>query len=158
MGKQSASIGDQLRKAVGTIVKATVLEIDANLRASPDQGGTPVDTGHVRANWVPNIGSPADVVADGDGAHAAGLAALIAYKLEQGPAYESNHVPYISSLNYGHSAQAPALFVEAAVDRALVTMQGRYGSAAISVDRFRDDVGGQGAENLASAYSPFGGD
>lgn len=157
--KQSAAIGNQLRASIATIVKAMVLEIDANLRASPDQGGTPVDTGHARANWIPNIGTPADASGNtDDGSHDAGLARLLAYKLTDGPAYESNHVPYINSLNYGHSKQAPALFIESCVDKALATMQTRFGSAAISIDRFRDSVGSVGAENLASAYSPFGDD
>ena len=47
---QSKAIGAQLRTAAADIVKATILEIDANLREV-----TPVATGHARANWVPSI-------------------------------------------------------------------------------------------------------
>lgn len=135
MGKQSKAIGDQLRKAAATIVKATVLEIDANLREA-----TPVDTGHARANWVPSIGTPATEVVSGEAANASGVAALLGYKLENGPAWESNNVPYIQVLNDGSSTQAPALFIEAAVDKALVTMQAKYGDAAIDVEKFRDAI------------------
>lgn len=153
MGKQSVAIGNQLRASIATIVKTTVLEIDANLRASPDQGGTPVDTGNARARWVPNIATPAR-----GGDHDAGVASVLGYKIGDGPVFESNDADYITALNNGHSKQAPALFVETAVDKALATMQQRYGSASISLDRFRDNVGAAGAENLASAYSPFGDD
>ena len=155
-GKQAKSIGDQLRAAAATIVKATVLEIDANLRAAPSAGGTPVSTGYARANWVPSVGAPHEGATSGEGAHAAGLAAVLAYVLEDGAAWLSNSAAYIEALNHGHSKQAPSLFIENAVDRAFVAMQARYGSAAIPIEKFRNTIGGQGAANLASAYSPFG--
>jgi len=153
---QAKSIGDQLRAAVSTIVKAMVLEIDSELRKSPEDGGTPVDTGFARASWVPSIIAPATGTSEGD--HEAGVAALVSYKLEDGPAYETNNAAYIQRLNAGSSKQAPALFIEAAVDRALAAMQARYGSRAISLDQFRNEVGGAGAANVASAYNPLGGD
>lgn len=122
-GSQSKAIGDRLRAELGNVVKTLILEIDANLRVSPEQGGTPVDTGHARAAWTPGIGSPPDATGDG---HDDGVAKLLAYKLEDGPAYESNHVAYINSLNYGHSQQAPRMFIEAAIDKAVATIQQRY--------------------------------
>lgn len=154
-GKQAKAIGDQLRSTVATILKATVLELDANLREA-----TPVDTGHARANWVPSIGEPSDVE-DTGAAHDAGTAAILAYKLEDGPAFESNNAPYILALNAGHSKQAPALWIEAAVDKTNATMQERYGSRAIKIDGntgTADRMGGAAAANVASAYSPFGDD
>lgn len=160
MGAQSKAIGDALRKSIATIVKATALEIDANLRAAPDEGGTPVDTGHARANWIPSIGAPSelDVAGATDAAHDAGVAQVVTYKLEQGSVFVSNAAPYVERLNNGWSAQAPALFVETAIDKALATMQQKFSSRAIPVSSFESAVGGAGAENLASAYSPFGGD
>jgi hypothetical protein len=155
---KAKALSDQLRKAAATIVKATALEIDANLRASPDQGGTPVDTGNARANWIPSIGQPHDGEVSGNGAHDAGVAQLARYQLSAGPVHITNAAPYIDALNHGSSKQAPALFVESAIDRALVTMQQRFGAAAIPVEKFRDQVGAAGAENLASAYNPFGSD
>lgn len=134
---KAKSIGDQLRAGVEGIVKATVLRIDANLRAPPEQGGTPVDTGFARASWAPSAGEPTDD-------RRSGMASLLAYKLEDGPAYVSNGAAYVPRLNAGSSTQAPAMFIEACIDRALAEMQ--------------QDRGGAGAANLASAYSPFGDD
>lgn len=154
---QASKVGDALKKQIATVVKATALEIDANLRASPDEGGTPVDTGHARANWIPSIGQPSDIDAAGstDAAHDTGVAQVVGYTLDRGSVFVSNSAPYIERLNNGWSQQAPALFVETAMDRALATMQQKFGSRAIPVDDFRDTVGSVAAENLASAYSPF---
>lgn len=130
VGGQAKGIGDQLRKQVAKAVTMLVLEIDANLRET-----TPVDTGHARANWVPSIGEPnASEVATGDGAHDSGLAQLVSYKLGDGPAFESNNAPYIQRLNAGSSTQAPALFIEAAVDKAVATVSQRYASTQIKID------------------------
>jgi hypothetical protein len=156
MGKQAAREAEKLRKALAQAPKALILEIDKELRRT-----TPVDTGNARANWVPSVGSPAP-----RGDRAAGTAAVLAYRLDQGALYVSNGVPYIRQLNNGHSKQAPALFVEAAVDVALARVQAKFG-AAISIDRTAvigslaggaNILGGEMADNLASAYSPFGGD
>lgn len=160
MGAQSKKIGDQLRASLATIVKATAMEVAANLRMPPDEGGTPVDTGHARANWIPSIGESDPTIVDGagDGGYATGVAKLASYQLQAGPVFVSNAAPYIDALNNGSSKQAPAMFVEAAIDRALVTMQAKFGGAAISLDKFQSAVGGAGAENLASAYDPLGGE
>lgn len=103
MGAQSKRIADRLRAELANVVKALVLEIDANLREA-----TPVDTGHARANWVPSIGTP-HTGEDSGAAHEAGIARILGYVLEDGPVFESNHVPYINALNYGHSKQAPRM-------------------------------------------------
>ncbi len=126
MGKQSAAHGDAMRKAVATAAKALILEIDAELRKS-----TPVDTGHARANWVPSVGTPHSGT-DSGSAHATGVAAVVGYELGP-PLFESNNVDYISRLNYGHSKQAPALFVESAVERAQATMQARLAGKGVTI-------------------------
>lgn len=120
MGKQSSAIGDRLHAELAEVVKALILEIDANLRET-----TPVKTGHARANWVPSVGAP-HVGEDGGEAQAAGAGAIASYKLTDGPAWESNNVPYVPRLNDGHSKQAPALFIEAAIDKAIATIEQRY--------------------------------
>lgn len=92
---------------------------------------TPVDTGWARANWVPNLGGPytgnatppaqasdADTLTQ-DG----GLSSILAFKLSDGAIFVSNRVPYIAALNGGSSTQAPAGFVEAAIDK--VTAEAR---------------------------------
>lgn len=92
---------------------------------------TPVDTGRARANWQTHIGSaPSGLVAGfpqgtggSTGAAAAAQATSAATAAMGGytPAhsgtevYISNNLPYIGRLNDGHSRQAPAGFIEAAV-------------------------------------------
>jgi len=105
------------------------LEVTANLIET-----TPVDLGWARANWVPSIGQPYDVVVgqpnDSSDVGAArrkqaeGRNALRGYKLTRGPIFVSNNVPYIQKLNEGSSAQAPAGFVQMAIQTAIATVQG----------------------------------
>lgn len=129
MGKQSDKIGEQLKAQIATAAKALILQIDANLRRS-----TPVDTGHARANWVPSVGSAHSGEVTGDGAHAAGTAGVLGFRLGDGALFEANSVPYIQRLNDGHSTQAPALFVEAAVDQALAKIRQRY-AGKVDIDK-----------------------
>jgi hypothetical protein len=86
---------------------------------------TPVDTGWARSNWVPSIG---EAFADLDGsrksvsgaAQQGGMLDVAAYDdLAVGDLFITNNVPYILSLNAGHSQQAPAGFVEAAIERGI---------------------------------------
>lgn len=145
MGAQARAIGDRLKRHIESIFKALTLEIDKELRKS-----TPVDTGHARANWVPSVGSPHVAVVEGLAAHAAGVGRVLRFKLGDGSLWVSNAVEYVQILNYGTSSQAPPLWIEAAVDRAVATIQQRY-NVKIDIDR---PVG----EGLASAYSPFADD
>lgn len=133
------------------IVIDLVVEMVANLRES-----TPVDTGHARANWVPSVGSPfrgvdgktfvakrgskkkgyakGDNVSTSTGAAAArGDAAILSYTLAKGNTYISNNIDYLvgpGSLNDGHSSQAAAGWIEAAVSRAIATTARRYDQLA----------------------------
>lgn len=101
------------------IVKVT-LDITANLIAT-----TPVDVGWARANWVPAIGAPVSApVATPEtvnaGAQQSGMAQVAgSYKLAKGTVFISNNVPYIMRLNEGWSKQAPAGFVQNAIDKAI---------------------------------------
>ncbi len=157
MGAQADAIIAKRRTLIGDVVKATLLEIDANLRRSPDQGGTPVATGWARANWVPALGSPhrGEVPAD-DSAHDAGVASILKFVLGQGPLYESNSAPYINSLNYGHSKQAPAMFIERCVDEALQTMQqqlaGRLDLSSI-IAKTREAIGAIAVQHALNALT-----
>ena len=153
---QASAIGERMRREVEKQCKALALDIDARLRRA-----TPVDTGHARRNWVPSVGQPHSGEVSGDGEHATGVAEVLAYTLQAGPLWVSNSVPYINALNYGHSKQAPAGFIERAVDLALQKAQ-RRSQTTLDVSAIRSaytsEVGASGAENLASAYSPFGDD
>lgn len=146
MGTQSARIGERLREHIASIFKALVLEIDKELRKA-----TPVDTGNARAAWMPSVGSPQLVESGSDSAHAAGIGQVLAFKLGDGALWVSNGVSYVPVLNYGTSDQAPPLWIEAAIDRAVATISARF-NVKIDIDR------PGGAENLAAAYSPLGGD
>lgn len=158
MGAQAARIGERIRKEIAHVCKMLVLEIDRELRRA-----TPIDTGHARRNWVASVGSRFTGEVDDDAARQAGLQQVLAYTLTSGALWVSNIVPYIQRLNYGHSQQAPAGFVEAAVDRAMTTVRGKLSRKGSFIDlaplqaEFRGEAGGEMAGNLASAYSPFGG-
>jgi hypothetical protein len=58
MGRQAAAIGRELRHGIEQAAKMLVLQIARELRLNPSRGGTPVDTGHARANWIPSVASP----------------------------------------------------------------------------------------------------
>ncbi len=137
MGKQSANLADKMRGEVAKASISLVLEIVANLRKNPKRGGTPVDTGHARANWVPSVGTPStSIVAGANSApHDSGIAAVLAYKIgtDAQPLFVSNNVPYIQALNYGHSKQAAMLFIEAAMDKALETVETRLAGQGITL-------------------------
>lgn len=86
---------------------------------------TPVDTGRARANWQATLGAPAVGTVDSAPGKTASVgtttsrnAGVIA-GYTGGPnaaIFLTNNLPYIVPLNNGHSKQAPAGFVERAVD------------------------------------------
>lgn len=90
---------------------------------------TPVDTGRARANWQVEIGGPASGVVEptdksGQTAISAGTKVIQDYK--GGNSINiTNNLPYIERLNEGWSKQAPAGFVEQAVN---------VGTAAIAAE------------------------
>ena len=108
-----------LRRHVEQAVATIAVNVTAELVEA-----TPVDTGWARANWIPSVGAPVSAPSGSEGssstaAQADGQAEVLGYKLEQGKAYVSNHVPYIRRLNAGHSKQAPAGFVQVAIAKAI---------------------------------------
>ena len=81
---------------------------------------TPVDKGCARGNWLPNVGSPittprldardksgAAIIAEGRG--------VIARAKPTDKIHFTNNLDYIGALNDGHSAQAPAGFIQKAI-------------------------------------------
>ena len=109
------------------LITKIVLDVTANLIET-----TPVDTGWARANWVPNLSRPliedlSDVEPSSQAAAAkaaqqgqATATVATGYRLELGPVYISNNVPYIIFLNQGSSPQArPAGFVQRAIAKAV---------------------------------------
>lgn len=118
-----------LDRFVSQIITALALHIVANLVRAPSEGGTPVDTGWARANWIPQVAEPFSGTAGtreqaeqgnvSSAQQAAGMASLLGYKFERGKVFITNNVPYIVRLNEGSSRQAPAGFVQAAVAKAV---------------------------------------
>lgn len=157
MGAASERLEKKLLSTIERSAKALILEIDKELRKRGS--GTPVDTGHARASWVPSVGSPNHTAVDGGStaAHDGGVAQVLSYKLGQGSLYLTNAAPYIRRLNDGWSDRAPALFIERAIAQALATVKEKTGHD-FGYQSFLNSVDHGGAENLASAYSPFGDD
>ena len=131
-GKQQiAVIVDALEGVAEQIIKKLTLDAVANLVKAPSEGGTPVDTGWARANWFANVGvpttetagDPEDVAAATAQQQQAGLGSVLAYKLVAGPVFISNNVPYILRLNEGSSKQAPAGFVQKAIQLAVTQLR-----------------------------------
>lgn len=109
---------------LGKLVTRLALDATSNLIKT-----TPVDTGWAKANWVPRKGSPATgTVGTREGVTTSGQQAGVA-DISAGvhigdTVFISNNVPYIGELNAGHSPQAPAGFVEAALERAVRGLDG----------------------------------
>ena len=136
--RQIRVVLDALEKVATQVIRKLVLDIVANLKRAPSQGGTPVDTGWARANWIPVIGTSsraqtlrpddegdaraqaAQVAAQGESAVAA---IATSYRVEQGKVVIANNVPYIVRLNEGSSRQAPAGFVQAAIVTAVKALR-----------------------------------
>jgi hypothetical protein len=130
VASQTRIVVNDLTAFTERAIKRLALEVHAGLVAAPSEGGTPVDTGWARANWIPSIGVPAtepdgEVPMRGEstiagGQAQSGLARVAAtYRLRQGPIFISNNVPYIGRLNDGHSRQAPSGFVQRAILKAV---------------------------------------
>ncbi len=96
---------------------------------------TPVDTGRARSNWIVAVGEPATQIIEpyspgskgSSGSENANAAiaqgvAVIGLRRSGETISISNNLPYIGLLNAGSSAQAPAQFVQAAVQRALAAV------------------------------------
>lgn len=98
---------------------------------------TPADTGAARSNWQVGVNSlPSDVlkpyspgiklgIGESSNANAAISVgrSILAGATTNDVVYFANNVPYISRLNDGYSAQAPANFIQKAFDRARKRIQ-----------------------------------
>lgn len=131
-------IGDTIEK--NTVAKAKITA-DATVRLLVER--TPVDTTEAVSNWQLTINSPADRVnppfVPGKGGSTATASRLIAtttalsvlegYTRSDQEIFITNPAPYISELNDGKSNQAPAGFIEEAIN------EGQKASSAIRLLR-----------------------
>lgn len=104
--------GKAFRRQVEVAVVKAALAADTTAVIS-----TPVDTGRARANWLASIGSPVITEVGNDGqefdkggsaALTQGASAIGAWRLQAGPIFIANSLPYILPLDQGTSAQAPS--------------------------------------------------
>ncbi len=116
-----------IEQVTTSLLQKVTLDIAANLRKAPSEGGTPVDTGWARANWIASVGdSPRepvgtpDNISSAEGEQSASLGTVLTYTRDKGKLFITNNVPYINRLNDGHSKQAPAGFVQRAIEQALI--------------------------------------
>lgn len=154
MPSQADAFGQALDKLIEQATRALTLEITANLVES-----CPVLTGHCRANFIPGLGEDGTDVEDFSGtAQPAGIAAVTAWTLGDGPLNISNPTPYLGRLIAGSSSQAPPGWDLVAIDTAVATVQSEYDELTLTVNSGGTMAirGGFAASNLASAYSPFG--
>lgn len=84
---------------------------------------TPVDTGRARSNWIVSLGSPARATKEpmdksGAAAISENATEIATHKDPSVAIYISNNLPYIGRLNEGWSKQAPAGYVEQALQAA----------------------------------------
>lgn len=121
--KRQLEILRELDAQIGDVCRSIALTALRNLIAT-----SPVDTGWFRANWIPSIGEvslePVGTRAAVDtSAQAAGQADVMRFQFgTDGIITIINAVPYGQRLNEGHSEQAPAKFVEAALEQAVGTV------------------------------------
>ena len=101
--------------------------------------GTPVDLGTARSRWIVSVGRPILEVPELGGLNDEEVKTLAArtyaknqrrakaisdtYILDLGSAFIANATPWIVFLNEGSSSQAPAKFVEAALETAVRTAE-----------------------------------
>lgn len=138
MGRRgtAAFVTATLKAQTELLIKQIVLDIVANLRRAAAEGGSPVDTGWLRANWIASIGSPnegtvgtKEQAEQGNVNNAAGSTAASDffnnYKLESGTGYVSNNVPYVLLRNERGGKVAQRFFVQRAIKEAVDRARGR---------------------------------
>ena len=126
-----------LERFIEQVIKKITLDIVANLLRPGSEGGTPVDTGWARSNWVPTLSVAASTepapqpggldkaatraAVPGQEAAQQAHVTLIAtgYKLPFGDITITNNVPYIVKLNDEGTRKAPRAFVQAAIRKAV---------------------------------------
>lgn len=135
-----AQFGDNIRRVANNVDrnvpillrKAAIAALQTVVMATPVGNPTlwngPHPKGYVggraRANWLVGVGEVrTDTVEVGHDAIAEGASAIESVNVSQ-PIHITNNLPYITPLNEGHSHQAPAGFVEAAVAAASAAING----------------------------------
>ena len=127
--RRIATVAASVEEGVHLVIRKVALAADQAVVLA-----TPVDTGRARANWIVSINAPTIDVKPEPASPAGGAAEALDQGREAIGGYgrEANHasihitnnLPYIGRLNEGSSAQAPAGFVEEAVQAAVAAVRG----------------------------------
>lgn len=107
-------VGADIEPAVDDVLRKVALAANQTLIMA-----TPVDTGRARANWQVSINAEVSSEldsTDAQGAITRNKGVIDGYR--GGELIIQNNVSYIGALNNGSSAQAPAGFVEKAIQNA----------------------------------------
>lgn len=126
MVKRARSLDRNLQKAIREIAAVALTEL---VYTTPVGSGKDPHPGKARGGWVVELNSkPApreDNFLDqsGDATVAQGLVEIRQVDDMSDVIHIENHVPYISELNRGSSAQAPAGFVDKALMKARASMR-----------------------------------
>lgn len=119
---------DELKRDLDRFINKIIIGISldiVDILVSPVQmGGTPVDTGWARSNWIPSIGTMStdpsgSKLSVSNTARQSGMSDLLSYTMDKGKIFIANNVPYIGKLNTGGAKIAPAGFVQLAIVRAI---------------------------------------
>ncbi len=121
----------RLNVGIGVVVATVGSTIGQAVVIGPPGTGSPVKTGFTRGNWRPSLNAPAEgplAFLDPSGAATVAKIRAVASRYRPGDVlFIVNHTPYIGLLNRGHSPQAPAGYIQAAVrfgtERALAAFQ-----------------------------------
>lgn len=125
-------VGTNVADNTDRMMRKVALKVDSTVVLA-----TPVDTGRARSNWIVNLDAeakgPIEAYEPGEAQSTAAANARAAleqanktiaqYKAGQ-TIHITNNLDYIGRLNEGHSAQAPAAFVEEAVHAGIATVKG----------------------------------
>jgi hypothetical protein len=109
-------VGDRIATNADKMTRKAALAIDATVVLA-----TPVDTGRARGNWQVELDNAKEGTVEpqdrsGQAAINQGKGVIAQYNGDTSKEIHiTNNLPYIGKLNEGHSAQAPAAFVEKAV-------------------------------------------
>lgn len=116
--------GLQVEVNVDKLVAQVAIVIDQTVVSS-----TPVDTGRARANWQASIGTPITEELDAEDVSGQDTIsrnnAVIKRRKSGQSVWLSNNLSYIEALNNGSSAQAPANFVQLAVQAGIAFLRRR---------------------------------
>ena len=117
-----ADFGAGIEEEVNAVKRKAALRVLTGVTLA-----TPVDTGRARGNWTVSLGTPDSSLSEATdksgGATIAKGSAVISRALPGDMIFIANSLPYIVRLNDGSSRQAPAKFVERAVQAAVESIR-----------------------------------